>query len=681
MRRLIFISLFTGIIFNSIAQKNIEFLPENFPDKRNEFREAINNLKEGDYYFDSDYPEYFTALKFYKKADKFNPRNAKLKFKIGVCYIHTKPVSQAIRYLKLAHMLDSNVSQEYYYQLGLAYYKSYNFSRAIDMFNKQKSKLDPVAARNQNSFINKKISQCETAKKLYDNARNLEVKNLGKVINTEYPEYGPVINSDGSMLFFTSRRESSTGGRIDEGDMLPYEDIFISENKNSWQTPYNDLKKVNTRYHEAVVGVSPDGQILYLYSDKNRGDIYYSELKGTKWQKPQSIGGGVNSKAKESSASLSYDGRRLFFTSDRENGYGGMDVYYVERKINGEWGKAKNIGRPVNTDKDEIAVFMHPDGKTLYFSSNGHIGMGSYDVFKTILKNGKWSEPVNMGYPINTVEEDIFFSLSASGEKAYYSSVRPGGFGRQDIYVISFAKDKVVERDSNVIAKAKSKTEKENITEAKELKLETTYLTLLKGKILDEKTKKPVSAVIQLVDNTKNELIAEFRSNEATGLYLISLPSGKNYGITVNADNYLFHSENFNIPANKGFSNVNKDILLKRIEVGNEITLNNIFFEYKKSELTNESISELNRLIKLLNDHNSIRIEVNGHTDNVGGEDYNLELSKKRAKAVVDYLVRNGIDSSRLEYNGYGYSKPIESNETDEGRSKNRRVGFKIIGD
>ena len=428
------------------------------------------------------------------------------------------------------------------------------------------------------------------------------------------------------------------------------------------------------------VGVSPDGQKLFVYKFKKNdgGDIYVCELKGDEWSKPRQLGKNINTEYHESSASFSYDGRTMYFVSDRPDaGYGGRDIYmnkllFPDLKVGkkGRWGKAINLGPIINTEYNEEGVFMHPDGKTLYFSSTGHNTMGGYDIFKSVYENGRWGKPENLGYPINTPDDDIFFTISGSGKHGYYSSVKKEGFGEKDIYKITFLgpeKQVVLNTEDNLLASLAAPVSETVIEPV--LEINAVALTILKGIIKDAITLKPVEASIELADNEENEIIADFTSNSTTGKYLVSLPAGKNYGIAVKAEGYLFHSENFDIPKSAGFKEITKDIELKKVAVGSKIILKNIFFDFDKATLRPESSNELERLTKLLNDVPTLKIEISGHTDNRGSDDYNQKLSAKRAQAVVNYLIGKQIDKNRLVSKGYGESVPIETNDTEIGRA------------
>lgn len=668
----------SGIVW---AQSNVEFIQENFPGQEDALKEALGDIADGDYFFDLGRGNTLVALEYYKEADMLNPSNALLKYKIGKCYLELKPTSDAIRYFKWALRIDSNITPEVYYHLGRAHHMDLNFQTAIIYYKKYKNSLNSEDLQRENKDIISKIEQAYFGQELYQNPVRVHIENLGKKVNTKFPDYHPIINADGSVLFFTSRRDNTMGAEKDEVDLLFYEDIYTCNFIDSaWQEAENIGTPINSRSHESVMGISPDGQTLLLYKAKGGGDIYESHLQGNKWTKPSRLGGGVNSKYQESSASYSYDGREIFIVSDRPGGYGGNDIWVCKRDIHGEWGDAVNLGRAVNTPDEEVSVFMHPDGKTLYFSSKGHASMGGFDVFKAVRIQNKWTSPDNLGYPINTPDDDVFFSISASGRQAYYSTNTPDGLGGHDLYLITYygpEKQVAFSQEDNLIAgRELAVTEK---TIDLPVEIHTMQLTLLKGQVTDARTRQPLSATIELVDNTSNEVIAEFISNSVSGKYIVTLPAGRNYGIAVQKEGYLFHSENFNIADSSDYNEVVINIGLQEIEVGSEITLNNIFFDYKKSTINKESRLELDRIIKLMDEYPSLKIEISGHTDNIGSAQYNKELSEKRAKSVVEYLVGNGITKNRLTSKGYGFEKPVENNETEEGRGKNRRSEFKII--
>ncbi len=675
---LLFIAGFTSGLY---SQTNVEFEKSNFPDRKKELKAALKEIELGDALYQTGGGNYTLALDHYLPAQGFNPNNALLNYKIGKCYFNSADKTESIKYFENAVKLNSTVSPDLPYLLGQAYQLNLKFDSAITEYKAYQESLSPADLRLVAKEITKKIQEATYGKELVKKPVNVFIDNLGPSINTKYPEYNPVINADESVMFFTSRRDNTTGGKKDPQDFKYFEDIYTSYNVGGdWNLAINPGKPMNTELHDATVGLSPDGQTLLIYRGDNGGDIYSCKLKGDKWSRPDELPKTINTKFHESSASFGPDGRTLYFVSNKPGGYGGHDIYVSKMNEKGKWGEAVNLGPVINTEYDEEGVFMHPDGKTLYFSSRGHNTMGGFDIFKSVYENGKWSEPENVGYPINTAGDDLFFVLSASGVHGYYSSSKAGGYGEQDIYLITILGDfkPVISNSEDNLLASRTKPVKETVIEPS-LDLKTNKVTLLKGTVMDDLTSAPLGASIELTDNVKNEVIATFESNSTTGKYLVSLPSGVNYGITVKADGYLFHSENVDIPATTGYNVIEKDIRMKKVEVGSKIVLNNIFFDFDKSTLRTESTAELDRLTKMLTDLPTLKIEISGHTDNVGSSAYNKTLSESRAKAVVDYLIKKGIDASRLTYKGYGFDQPIASNDTDAGRQLNRRTEFKVI--
>lgn len=661
------------------AQQDVPFDREHFPDQRRELREAVDNFHSGIVMLEDN--RVVNALEFFEKAYDFNPDNADLNHLMGKSYRILHQVKPAIKHLSKAYELGNKGQRAFYaYEYAEAMHLAHKFDKAILYYKEHLQSLTPEEMKLKRDFLQKKIEECNTGKELVRDSIRVFIELLAEPVNSSYPEYSPYVNADETKLFFTSRRPGTTGGDFDDVSNGYFEDIYVSEMENGqWSAPENVGKPLNTKYHDAVVGLSPDGQKLYSYRWKNGGDVFESKLEGDVWTKPEELDKPVNSKYHEPTASFTYDGRGIFVVSDREGGYGGSDIYYVEKDNDGEWKQAVNLGPAINTKFDEDGVFMHPDGKTLYFSSKGHKTMGGYDIFKAVKEDGEWSEPENLGYPINTADDDIFFSVTASGRYGYYSSSRRGN---QDIYRIHFlgpSKPLVNSSQDQLIAMKAS--EMMNMMETA-IEVESPNLTLLKGIVLDEETKEPVKAALELVDNESGKVLAEFVSNSKTGRYLVSLPAGRNYGIAVKAEAYLFHSENFNIPDKDTYREVEKNILLKKIKIGKSIVLNNVFFDFDVGdEVKKESEPELNRVVKLLNTNPDLKVEISGHTDNIGSDEYNKKLSLERAKTVVEYLVSKGIDQSRLSYKGYGSTKPVAENDTEEGRQKNRRTEFKIVGE
>jgi outer membrane protein OmpA-like peptidoglycan-associated protein/Tol biopolymer transport system component len=478
------------------------------------------------------------------------------------------------------------------------------------------------------------------------------ITNLGENINTPYDEYAPIISADGSVMMFTSRRPILKED-IDL-KMQGMENVYISEYNDmtwKWSKPQMLAETVNQKgKNNSAIALSNDGQRLLLYRGDPDGNIYESILEGETWSEPVKLPKPINSKKHESSASIAPDGRTIYFVSNRKGGEGGSDIWVCRQGING-WEKAENLGKAINTSENEEGVFIHPDGKTLYFSSKGHNSRGGYDIFKSVLENGKWTTAVSMGDSVNTPGDELFYCVTADGKTAYYSSARPGSVGKKDIYEVYF----------------KSKKSESS-------------LTLLKGIVIDADSFDPVGADIEISDNEKNEVIAVVKSNSSSGKYLVSLPAGKNYGIAVKKKGYLFYSENYDIPASAAYKQVYKTIPLQTFAVGNKIALKNVFYDYGKATLRPESLTELNQIVKLMSVNTDVRIEIASHTDSQGSAERNMMLSKARSQSVADYLFAAGISKDQLVVRGYGETKPIASNDSEEGRQLNRRTEITILG-
>jgi len=750
----IFLTIFFAFSVTFTFTQNKEFSKENFPSSSDGLKEALNNIKKGDELFKAGMHLCTRALEFYLKANDFNPDNAELNYKIGVCYLYSSFKQKAIPHLEKALKLDPAVNDKLYYYLGQAYHLRMEWNKSIEKFEDYKKRIEG-SEEAKTSDVDKKIAECKYGielmkdtlrlRKLPDSLR-YHLEDLGPSVNSQYPDYRPVISADESVLIFTSRRDNTTGGGIDPYDGKYYEDIYISNNENGkWSEAKNLGDPINTsNQHDATCGISVDGQTLFIYLDdmyNGSGNIYECKLNGHNWSEPKKLPSTINTRYHESSASLAPDGKTLYFCSENpkdNKGLGLHDIFKSVKNEKGEWGEPENLGEVINTEYDERTVFIHPDGKTLYFSSQGHNSMGGFDLFRSVYNDSlkKWSNPVNLGYPVNSTDDDIDFVVSASGKHAYYSTIRPDGLGEKDIYRITLPADTTVyltlvkgnvtdESDNPVGAKVEiidMKTGKTVSTQesnsatgkflvslpsGKNYKMKVTakgyedhdevfnipkgekfkeldiniklkrkeQVVDIEGNVTDEKGK-ALKAKIEIVNNATGEVIARTTADKL-GKYLSKLKGGKNYGMTVSADGYLFQSINLDIPPDKDKMKL-PPIILKKIRANANIVLNNIFFDFDKASLRPDSKPELQRVANVLKDNPSMKIEISGHTDSKGSATYNLTLSESRAKSVIDYLISSGIEKARLSYKGYGFLKPIASNETEEGRQQNRRTEFKV---
>lgn len=676
---------FFMMMVSVVFAQNIEFTKENFKEDKDGLKLAKENIEKGDEYFNSGAIYFKQAIEPYLAANTFNPNNALLNYKLGQCYLASNFKLKAIPHLEKAQQLNPSVDVYLSYFLGKAYHLDMQWDKAIKEFSNFQKNMTSNENAEVYAEVAKYIKECYVGKELSQKPVRVFIDNVGGEVNSQYTDYGPVVSADESVLLFTSRRPNTVGGRLDPGINEYFEDIYISQKQpdGKWSKAMNMGEPVNTDDHDANSGLSADGTKFLIYIGKNNGDLYESELVGDKWSKPEAMNKNINTdKYHESSACYSPDGKAVYFVSDKPGGFGDRDIYISYKDEKGKWGEAKNLGPVINTKYGEEGVFIHPDGKTLYFSSQGQKGMGGYDIFKSVYNDSTkvWSVPENIGYPVNTPDDDVFFVVSASGRRGYYTSFNPNGFGEKDLYMITFlgAEKPMIQNNEDNLLASQAAPVKETVV-APILEIKEAQLTILKGVITDALTQKPLDATIEIIDNQMNQVIATFTSNSSTGKYLVSLPAGKNYGIAVKKEGYLFHSENFDIPNTSAFQQVTKDVELKNIAVGSKIILKNIFFDFDKATLRPESTNELQRLTKLLNDVPTMKIEISGHTDSKGANDYNLKLSDNRAKAVVDYLIKAGISANRLVYKGYGEEQPISTNDTEEGRQLNRRTEFKII--
>jgi len=675
--------------------QNVEFKAANFKEKKEEFKLAMEQIEKGNEFLDLANESialvklpgdnFKLALQLYLKAQKLNSNNAELNMKIGNCYLYTNEKHKSIDHLNKAYELDKEVSPMLYFCLGQSSQLQYKFDEAIKHYKSFEERAKSKYVEEYKKITGKYKKECKYGKEFYANPDRAWVDNI-KSVNSEWDDYSPCLSADGELLMFTSRRENGHS----KNSLGEYDgDIYMTFlKKNKWSSPKNVGPPLSTPNDETGSALAYDGQRLLLFKEENGNtDIYESNLDGITWSEPKRKMSKIpNTEHNETYATYEPQDIKLYYIydgmdrGDQEIFISGLMVYTVSEY--NKWGKGQSLGQPVTTRYNEGSVFVHPDGRTMYFSSQGHNSMGGYDIFMS-KKNDleQWTKPVNLGYPINTPYDDLFYASTANGKYAYIASNRNEGKGGLDLYKVTFwgpPKQLLVGSEDFLLASIAEPVQDNRIEEAVEV--DKRSLTVFKGRVIDAISRKPITAQIEILDNKTGKVFSVFKSNSVTGKFLLSLPAGRNYGIAVKSDGYLFHSENFDIPEKSDFNLVNKEVELKNIAIGSKIALRNIFFNVGKSDLSPESTPELLRLIKLLTDVPSLKIEISGHTDNTGSEDLNLRLSSARAKVVVDYLVREGIAASRLASKGYGSSRPVDANSTSEGRQQNRRTEFEITG-
>jgi len=670
---------------------------------------------------------YLDALNEFTQLHEFKPSDLYYKLMMGICLTFDPAQKEkAIEVIEEVKLINPEYNILNFY-LGKAYAVNYNFDKAIGLFNMF---LANVSGEDMElkGIAEQMIRNCSSAKDiLADTIKENVVENIKFPINSQYSEYVPVISADESVMIYTYRGIKSKGAEeVDQsmGSEAYTEDVFVSYKKDGqWTTPESIGDNINTKNHDAAIALSVDGQTLFIYKseDNNMGDIYVSQLSGGNWSKPSKLKGDINSnKSWEGSASLSANGKVLYFASDREGGLGGRDIYKADLQPDGSWSNVQSLGANINTIYNDDAPFIHPDNKTLYFSSQGHSSIGGYDIFSSVMNEyGGFGEPINMGYPINTVDDNRYFVMAASGKTGYYSGGGEKSIGEQDIFKIITGK------------------------------IEKPVLALLLGKVYFNDV--PVGSYMNLYNKNDGEIEGSFKSNSETGKYVmaltpgvyeieVELESGEVVSDSVKLDHikeYIVLHKDFRIYSDSSMiktptvslqsvleaelnkdksidtlfadtlivdvslNNVDKNI--KKMDVGRKITLENIMYDFAKSSLRPESSVELDRLVAVLKEQKEIKIEISSHTDasrnveaakrmfkakgltytkeahDAKSKAYNQRLSQRRAQSVVNYLVRKGISKNRLIAKGYGEENPIATNDTEEGRQLNRRTEFKVL--
>jgi outer membrane protein OmpA-like peptidoglycan-associated protein len=588
------------------------------------------------------------AIPVLNKAIETEPRYADAILSLASVYGEMKDYKTSVEYFEKGRAIDTG------------YFKFYNLPYSINLaglgrFNDALNAINQFLSIQQLSDRSRRSG--EYRKKTYEFGIQYAGKNpagsyvfaplnLGDSVNSIKSEYYPSITINDSMFVFTRRGE---GFREDF-----FECTILGNKKYSKAKLING--DINFEPSKGAINISQDGEWLLFAGYNFRGgygdfDLYISYNTPTGWSEPENLGRNINTESWESSPSLSPDKRALYFSSNRPGGYGGKDLYVSYRLPNGKWGPAKNMGPSINTAGDELAPFIHADNSTLYFTSDGLPGYGNSDIF--ICRKGpnnEWGTPENLGFPINTIENEGSLFVAADGKTAFYASDRSDTRGELDIYTFEL---------------------RPNVRPAKTLYVE--------GKVYDVKTGKGLPSAVELIDNETQKTVMNVQTDE-TGQYFITLPVGRDYTFSVNRKGYLFYSDLYPLSKNQPDSTYKKDIPLKPLELNASLVLKNILFETKSAQLQPISLIEINKLLQLLNENPTLRVQINGHTDNVGKPADNLKLSENRAKAVVDYLVGKGVDIKRLAFKGFGETKPIADNKTEAGRAQNRRTEFVIIG-
>lgn len=565
-------------------------------------------------------------------------------FQLGRLYEQSRQFGNAIlNYEKAVNAQEkTGVSEIAAQQVGQLYLKKGEYKLALVFLEKG---LPAVAALKQKRYL-ARMESCKFALAEMDKPLIINPLELPKTVNKFDSQYFPVFTADRETMIFTGNQDSE-------------ENLYSASVKdNVWTEPVSISDKINTKENEGTATISADGRTLVFTSCGGRKslgscDLYISYKQGDSWTSPQNLGTNINSPEWDSQPSLSADGRTLYFVSDRKGSLGQRDIWVSKLDSANAWSKAINLGMPINTPEDDLSPFIHANGKTLFFSSEGHVGMGGLDLYFSENQEGKWKNPENLGYPMNTFEDQVALFITSDGKKAYYSLER----SQDDKY----RRAKIVAIDVPEILQAKFKA-----------------TSFLKGTIYDAQTKQKLQADIELIDLKNNEMLGKISSDAQTGTYTTVLTGGGTYGVFVSKKGYFFKSLNFDFTDKIGSDKI-LDIALEPIKKEAKEILNNIFFDTAKWDLKPESTVELDKLVALLKENPTLPIEISGHTDDIGKDTDNLILSQKRAKSVLDYLVLKGVNPLKIKSEGYGKTHPFVANNSEENRRLNRRIEVKFL--
>ena len=635
-------------MYDSKSKKAIELYKKGY----NAFRSSYGDQKKLD-----------EAEKYVQKAIKKDPEFTTAYLLMGEIEISKGNLDKAIEYKEKAISINPEYSKNEYFYLARLQMRAGQYASC-----KRNAQKFLTYSKTNEAFqyqAKQMINNCDFAVKALKNPVPFNPVNLGKNINSDRPEYFPTFTGDGNTILFT-RRILDEKARLRGGQQ---EDFFTSNKSNEeWKKATSVSSTINSFFNEGAPTLSADGNFLIFTScqgvdgyggdrtGKGSCDLFYARRIGNKWSKPRNLGAKINTVHWESQPCFSADGRTLYFIRAIRKPRARLnpeeqDIYVTRLKNDGYWTTPQKLSSTINTPRREESVFIHPDGQTLYFGSNGHTGMGGMDLYVSRLQeNGEWGKPENLGYPINTKGNENSIVVSPDGKLAYFASDREGGYGGLDLYSFELPE-----------------------------KAKPIYTTYMKGVVYDEETKEKLAATFQIIDVKTNKVLLTSTSDPVTGQFLVNIPTNKNLAINVAKEGYFFYSKNFS------FENSKKpqllDIPLNKIKVSDKpFVLENIFFDVAKYNLKLESKVELDKLYELMKKNKTLKIEIGGHTDSDGDPVKNQELSEKRAKAVVNYLVLKGIDKSRLKYAGYGETKPRAENNSPENKALNRRTEVKIIG-
>ncbi len=610
------------------------------------------DLKTATKFFEQE--NYRASLPFYEKVLAKDPNNAKALFYAGISYLGFDK-EKASDYIYKAQRLKPKVSKDVEYWLGRVDHLNYNFDEALAHYQSYNATLKKNDSRKEE--VAQLIQYSKSAKIQFNSPKDIFVKNLGPTINTQFAEHSPVISADDKVLLFTSRGENVTGANSKKAiaaDGEYFEDIFESRriDDENWEKPRSLSGVLNGKGHDASIQILDNDSKLLMYRSDEDGDFFISDKVGGDWTTPKKLNSNVNSKSFESDAFITPDGKMMYFSTGKYSEDGTLDLYYTTRPEGGDWGVAKPMGNTINTKFDDDSPFVSRDGKTLYFSSRGHNSMGGYDIFKSRYDSigHKWGRPENMGYPINTPDDDTYYRLSPDGSYAYLSSYRIGGYGEKDIYTINYIKN--INIKGNVYSSRDS-------------------VSIIPGAMLVFSGQTASKEAISFRDVTK-----------ADGSYGVSVLSGRAYQVAVSKDGKNIETQEFSVPVSTNdTATIVKNFYVNYVDTTSNglFQLTKIYFDTDKFTLRPESITELNKISRVLKANPGIIIAIEGHCDSRNTDEYNMVLGQNRATAAKNYLTKSGIVDTRMSTVSYGERRPAAPNDSPENMQLNRRDEFRVV--
>jgi outer membrane protein OmpA-like peptidoglycan-associated protein len=650
-------------------------------------------------------------------AANLDTTNVEANFQAGYLHIESIGKDQSVTFFLRIYRQNPNYRFDLEYWIGKGYHYGEKFDKAIDFYTRYKNKVKAKAGYSGKdkvdiSEVERRLVECANGKEFKANPKPYSIVNMGSAINSPQEDFAPVLTVDENEIVFTTRRQEDNTSPDVADDNKYYEDIFVAtRDGGSWKAAKNIGPPINTKYNDSNLTLSPDGSLLFIYSDEGNGDILVSEKKGNgSWGEPTPLPGIINSSYREASVTITADENTLYFVSERPGGYGGSDLYVCTKDSKGEWSRVKNLGPKINTELDEDGPFISYDAKTLYFSSEAHKSMGGFDIFKSELlsaEKNEWSDPENIGYPINTTDDDIYFSISKDGKRSYYSSIRNEGQGYTDIYIITDlektnpqpvvaakepvkepvkeeppkeepVKDPIKEPVKEPVKENPPKEEPPKKDPPKKVVQPIKYILT----VVDAESKQPLDAKVTMQGLKDKAVVGSVDKGDGVTEYSIKSTVAKDYRITVDKQGYIFQTLSVKVPAATAEEKtITKTVEMRKLVVNAVSILRNIYFDFEKATFRTESYNELNRLDAMMKQNPALQVEISGHTDVVGSKAYNKKLSLRRANAVRNFLTSKGVDPRRIKTVGYGEDRPIASNDDDkEGRELNRRVEFKVLG-